>query len=292
MSTQEPIGENQSFLTESSPDGSLGKTGINSETGRTSPFSERPQIDLASPTNEQPQLHVATEYPEINTNNHCSEASNVLIKKKSCVEQTLTPLNSDGAKKNSVIRELIVDPRVPYTLSLYLQLISNAVLVSILFYIIYNVITTLKGDINHKIETATSEILQEISFCSREYVRNKCSPENGLRVPALEQECTELDKCRNRDPQLIARSKITAETFAEIINGFIGKISWKSMILINMLVLGGLVITNVIFVSYRSQWTPLTSKEDQDKIITLENKVREQELKIREFENKSKLQLT
>ncbi|EGW31762.1 uncharacterized protein SPAPADRAFT_51742 [Spathaspora passalidarum NRRL Y-27907] len=195
-------------------------------------------------------------------------------------------------QRESLVREVLSDPRIPYTLALYLQLISNAVLTSIIFYLIYIFITTIRIDINQRMQSTALEILQEISFCSREYVRNRCSPESGLRVPALEQECTELDKCRNRDPQLIARSKITAETFAEIVNGFIGKISWKSIILINILIFGGLIVSNVAFGNYRTHSAPFSSKEDQEKINQLEKKVREQELIIRNYENGDQRQVT
>lgn len=34
----------------------------------------------------------------------------------------------------------------------------------------------------------------------------------------------------NRDPAVIGRAKVGAETFAEVINSFVDHISWKTMV--------------------------------------------------------------
>lgn len=161
--------------------------------------------------------------------------------------------SSEKESKTGILTKLITDPTIPYVLSLYLQLFFNLLLISIILYLLFIFISTIKADINHKLEVYTSDALQEISVCSREYYRNKCSTENGnTRVPALEKACTVWAKCMNRDPQLIGKSKITAETFADIVNGFIRPISWKSLIFMNFMIFGSLFITNIAFGSYRN----------------------------------------
>lgn len=72
------------------------------------------------------------------------------------------------------------------------------------------------------------EIVQEMAVCSKEYLENRCAP--GTRVPAMEKACLAWEKCMNRDPTVVGRAKVSAETFAEIINSFIEPISYKTMV--------------------------------------------------------------
>lgn len=72
------------------------------------------------------------------------------------------------------------------------------------------------------------DIMSEISQCSKQYVENRCSPE--LRVPAMERACLTWETCMKRNPSVVGRAKLSAETFAEIINGFIEPISYKTMV--------------------------------------------------------------
>ncbi|ODQ57705.1 hypothetical protein WICANDRAFT_19756, partial [Wickerhamomyces anomalus NRRL Y-366-8] len=138
----------------------------------------------------------------------------------------------------------------PYILSLYLQLIFNVLIVSILLYFVYSFISTVKADVENKVDSYASDIIQEIALCSREYLRNNCQP--GKRVVALEAACSQWEKCMNQDPTTVGRAKIGAETFAEIINGFIKPISWKSMTFLFLITVGSLVLTNAAFGTYRN----------------------------------------
>lgn len=183
-------------------------------------------------------------------------------------------------KKPSFGSRLLTDPKVPYVLSLYLQLVINIVVISIIFYMVYTFINTIKADINQKLEIYTREALQEISLCSREYYRNKCSLEDGnKRAPALEQTCTKWSKCMNRDPQLIGRSKITAETVADIINGFMKPITWKSLIFLNIMIFGSLAATNLAFGSYRNT----VSSNEAEELKQLKQRLRAQEAALLEY---------
>ena len=71
-------------------------------------------------------------------------------------------------------------------------------------------------------------IMSEISQCSRQYIENRCSPE--LRVPAMEKACLAWEICMKKDPSTIGRARLHAETFAEVINGLIDPISYKTMV--------------------------------------------------------------
>ncbi len=72
------------------------------------------------------------------------------------------------------------------------------------------------------------DIMSEIAHCSKQYIENRCSPE--LRVPAMEKSCMAWEACMKRDPSTIGRAKLSAETFAEVINSLVDPISYKTMV--------------------------------------------------------------
>lgn len=160
-------------------------------------------------------------------------------------------IRSEYKPKSLFWARIAVDPRIPYVLLLYLQLFFNVAIVSVVLYLLFVVVRTVREDVRHKIEMYTSDAIQEISLCSRQFYRNRCS--NDARAPALEETCMSLEKCMNRDPQQIGKSKITAETFADIVNGFLHPISWKLCILFTGLVIGGVFVINLAFGTYRSR---------------------------------------
>ena len=57
---------------------------------------------------------------------------------------------------------------------------------------------------------------------------NRCERES--RVPAMEGVCDGWEKCMNRDPGRVGRARVSAHTFAEILNGFVEPISVKAMV--------------------------------------------------------------
>lgn len=178
----------------------------------------------------------------------------------------------------SVYTRLLTDPTIPYVLSLYLQLAFNLALVAVVLYLLYVFLATVKLDINHKVDVYTLDALQEISRCLREYYRNRCATDNGsTRAPALEQPCTAWERCMNRDPQQIGRLMITAETFADIVNGFLRPISWKLLVLFSVLLVGSIFVTNVAFGLYRHH----AYDPDRKRVRELEAKVAAQERMLR-----------
>lgn len=57
----------------------------------------------------------------------------------------------------------------------------------------------------------------------------------------------------NRDPAVVGRAKVSAETFAEIINSFVEPISYKTMIFFSIIVFGFLFLSNYAFAYARSK---------------------------------------
>ena len=125
------------------------------------------------------------------------------------------------------VQNILLNPMTPYTLTLYFQLFSNMIMASIVIYMAYLAYTTIRQDINFKIQRMTLDLLDEISRCLKQYTLNKCHL--STRPPAIEQECNYLDKCQNQDPSLISRSNLTSEILAEITNSFFNKLNYKSI---------------------------------------------------------------
>lgn len=95
------------------------------------------------------------------------------------------------------------------------------------------------------------DIMSEIAHCSKQYVDNRCSPD--LRVPAMEKACMAWEACMKRDPSTIGRAKLSAETFAEVINSLVDPISYKTMFFILLGLFGTMFISNYAFNAARNR---------------------------------------
>ncbi|KAJ1926847.1 hypothetical protein IWQ60_003433 [Tieghemiomyces parasiticus] len=142
-------------------------------------------------------------------------------------------------------------PDIPYILSGYIQMLFNLFIVAVVLYIVTQFIMTIQRDVDLKVDEYSDEILQEMALCTKSYLENRCSPDT--RVPAMQKACAVWETCMNRDPKVVGRAKVSAETFAEIINSFIEPISYKTMAFFAMLLFGTLFISNFAFHFFRSR---------------------------------------
>ena len=139
---------------------------------------------------------------------------------------------------------------LPYIASGYLQLGFNLFVLGVVLYFIVVFIQTVQSDVGKKVEEYSAEILAEISQCSKEYLENRCSPDQ--RVPAMQMACQAWERCMERDPGTVGRARVSAETFAEIVNALIEPISYKTMAFCALLLFGSLAISNAAFGLVRS----------------------------------------
>ena len=174
-------------------------------------------------------------------------------RRSSSSSQTSDEQTSNGDHNDSAIfkaRGFHNDPSVPYTLSLYLQLLLNFFLSCIFIYFFYILVTTIRHDVDKKVDEYSAEILAEMAECSKQYLRNNCMP--GRRVPALENTCISWERCMNRDPTVVGRARVSAETFSEIINSFIKPLTLKTWTVIGGLMVASFVFSNAAFAVFRS----------------------------------------
>ncbi|ODQ55750.1 hypothetical protein SAICODRAFT_16794 [Saitoella complicata NRRL Y-17804] len=139
----------------------------------------------------------------------------------------------------------------PDHITTWLQFFFNLLLVAIPIYLFYALYTTIIHDVDLKIEEYSSEILAEMALCTKEYLDNHCSM--AQRPPALEGACNAWERCMNRDPTVVGRARVGAETFAEIVNSFVEPISYKTMIFGLLVILGSAFLSNVAFGFFRQK---------------------------------------
>lgn len=118
---------------------------------------------------------------------------------------------------------------IPLIASQYLQLMFNLSLVLLLLYALFCFYLTIRHDVDKKVSEFSAAIQAEMNMCARSYVENRCAPD--MRVPAMEAACSRWEKCMSRDSSQVGRARVSAETFAEIINSFIEPISYKTMVM-------------------------------------------------------------
>lgn len=63
-------------------------------------------------------------------------------------------------------------------------------------------------------------------MCATQYKTN-CGTHT---VPAMSHQCGVWESCMNRDPSIVGRAKVGAELIAEVVNGFVEPISWKTLV--------------------------------------------------------------
>lgn len=121
---------------------------------------------------------------------------------------------------------------MPRILSYYAQFAFNLTLAFLTLYVIIAFLLAIRSDVMKASDEVSADILAEMDACARNFVENRCSGEDGRRLPALESVCDTWERCMNRDPAKVGRAKVSARTLAEIFNGLIEPISLKTMVIL------------------------------------------------------------
>ncbi|KAF8453600.1 Di-sulfide bridge nucleocytoplasmic transport domain-containing protein [Terfezia claveryi] len=119
------------------------------------------------------------------------------------------------------------DHHFPILVSSYLQLFFNISIVIVVLYLLISFLRTIQADVDTKVKQSAQKRLSEILECTNQFIANRCG--TGYRVPAVEALCASWEACMNQDPDEVGRAKVSAQTFAEILNSLIEPISYKAM---------------------------------------------------------------
>lgn len=109
----------------------------------------------------------------------------------------------------------------------YLQFFFNLSLVLVFLYLVIQFILTVQRDVEQRISEYSMDIVQEISMCASQYKNNLCA---SNPIPAMIHQCATWETCMSRDPTIVGRAKVGAEMIAEVVNGFVEPISWKTLV--------------------------------------------------------------
>lgn len=119
--------------------------------------------------------------------------------------------------------------RSPYLLLSYLQILFNSSLAIYAFYLLVEMVRTVRQDISERVEVHTQQLASEQAECRRQWIVNGC--ENP--VPALEARCAEWRQCMELDPRKAGRHAMaSAEMVASIANLFIEPLGAKTFLFV------------------------------------------------------------
>ncbi|KAN0061632.1 hypothetical protein ACQY0O_006480 [Thecaphora frezii] len=135
----------------------------------------------------------------------------------------------------------------------YAQFVFNASILAAFLYLLFCVVRTVQQDVAEKVRGYEMDTLSEVTSCAASYTANRCGTD--LQAPALAAACLNWERCSARDPAVVGRARVTAETFAEILNGFVDVVSWKSMVfsLVSLSIVVGATNSTLSFFRFRSR---------------------------------------
>lgn len=139
----------------------------------------------------------------------------------------------------------------PQVLLGYLQFFFNLSLVMVFLYLLVQFILTVQRDVEHRISEYSMDIVQEIGMCATQYRNNLC---DNNPVPAMIQQCASWKTCMDRDPTMVGRARVGAELIADVINGFVEPISWKTLVFTLTSLTFLTIFVNSLFSLYRSRY--------------------------------------
>jgi len=172
-------------------------------------------------------------------------------------EGTVTPLTQNTSNHYTLNMPALAPPQsdLPYILLGYLQFFFNLSLILIFLYLLVQFIITVQRDVGYRISEYSQDIIQEISMCQTQFNNNLC----GVNpIPAMVQQCANWESCMNRDPSTVGRAKVGAELIAEVVNGFVEPISWKTLIFTLTSLAFLTVFINSLLSLYRAKHQPIT----------------------------------
>lgn len=150
--------------------------------------------------------------------------------------ESVTPLHTQLTKYTRSNSEVVQKKRkepflaniatIPIVLIGYLHLVLNFVLIALICYAFIYILISVQRDIRHRITDRRTKIRQEISEAKGLYEINRCDPSS--RVPAMEGLCNKWECVIKNGYGSIGYTRIIAEVFGDVIDGFVRKFSVRS----------------------------------------------------------------
>jgi hypothetical protein len=164
----------------------------------------------------------------------------------------LLPQEKERWKITDFFNYLSSQPDLPAVLLRYGQVIFNFVLLGFFLFVLFSFYQTIRADVDRLQDEKVSEVISEMSICSKQYIDNNCAPDK--RLPALEQLCSNWELCMNRNPDAVRRAALSAEAFAQIFNSFIEPLTFKTVAVSVLIFAVCILLGNAPFVVLRRQY--------------------------------------
>ncbi|CAL1697024.1 unnamed protein product [Somion occarium] len=170
-------------------------------------------------------------------------------------EREVTPVTQNTSNHYTLNLPGPIQPQseTPYVLLGYLQFFFNLSLILVFLYLLVQFILTVQRDVEQRISEYSMDIVQEIAQCAMQYKTNLCATNP---IPAMAHQCGAWETCMNRDPTKVGRAKVGAELIAEVVNGFVEPISWKTLIFTLTSLSFLTVFINTLLSLYRARHNP------------------------------------
>lgn len=118
--------------------------------------------------------------------------------------------------------------KVPYIISSYLQLFINFIISIYFIYFVYYIVTSIKSDVNHKLQVQKRAIQAQIDSCRTLYYESKCDDPSFNGLPILRKKCETLARGMNQDPNSVGNlSMINAQIIGLVLNSLVEPLSFK-----------------------------------------------------------------
>lgn len=172
-------------------------------------------------------------------------------------EGRVTPLTQNTSNHYTLNMPGPAPPQsdLPYVLLGYLQFFFNLSLILVFLYLLVQFILTVQRDVEQRISEYSMDIVQEIAQCALHFKTNLCATNP---IPAMMRQCAAWETCMNRDPSKVGRARVGAELIAEVVNGFVEPISWKTLIFTLTSLAFLTAFINALLSLYRSKINPAT----------------------------------
>ena len=137
-------------------------------------------------------------------------------------------------------------PSLPHILSWWAQMLLSTFILFFLSYILYSFWAAIRHDVDLKADELSRDILNAIAQCSEDFTSHGCADRSRLGG-TFKRLCDEWEGCMAQDPRAVGRARISAQTWAGILNGFVEPLSGKIIAMGAGAVVLAMAVPHVLF---------------------------------------------
>ena len=129
----------------------------------------------------------------------------------------------------AILKFIDEHPRLPHVLAWWAQMLLSFFIVLGFMYILYSFWSAIRRDIDLKADELSRDLLAEIAQCAEDFIGHGCQHREKLGAN-FRTMCDKWESCMKQDHKAIGRARISASTWADILNGFVEPLSGKIIV--------------------------------------------------------------